>query len=129
MEMQYGSRANISHQPPGGRGFVDLRLFPLFPPSSSKFHQHQPPQSATGPCLGTHTPKHATKADQYKGWRIGGHPGKFEAFEPDNEPSSTKLESDSEDEASESDVQMEDIEEVQGEDMEAWEEDNQSFSF
>jgi hypothetical protein len=29
------------------------------------------------------------------------------------------LESDSEDEASESDVQMEDIEEVQGEDMEA----------
>ncbi|KAM9430493.1 uncharacterized protein ACWYII_018114 [Salvelinus alpinus] len=55
MEMQYGSRANISHQPPGGRDFVDLRLYPLFPPSSSKSHQHQLPQSATGPCLGTHT--------------------------------------------------------------------------
>ena len=27
MEMQYGSRANISHQPPGERDFVDLRLF------------------------------------------------------------------------------------------------------
>ena len=64
MEMQYGSRANISHQPPGGRDFVDLRLFPLLPQSSSKSHQHQPPQSATGPCKGTHTPKHA---DQYKG--------------------------------------------------------------
>ena len=50
-------------------------------------------------------------------------------FEPDNEPSSTGLESDSEDEASESDVQEVDMEEVQGEDMEAWEEDNQSFSF
>ncbi|XP_071218617.1 uncharacterized protein [Salvelinus alpinus] len=61
MEMQYGSHANISQQPPGGRDFVDLRLFPLLPlSSSSKSHQHQPPQSATGPCLGTHTPKHAT---------------------------------------------------------------------
>jgi hypothetical protein len=60
MEMQYCSRANISHQPPGGRDFVDLRLLPLLPPSSSKFHQHQPPQSATGPCLETHTPKYAT---------------------------------------------------------------------
>ena len=40
-------------------------------------------------------------------------------FEPDNEPASTRLESDSEDEASESDVQEVDIEEVQGEDMEA----------
>ena len=50
-------------------------------------------------------------------------------FEPDHEPSSTRLESDSEEEASESDVQEVDIEEVQGEDMEAWEEDNQSFSF
>ena len=59
MEMQYGSRANISHQPPGGRDFVDLRLFPLLPPSASKSNQLQPPQSATGPCLG-HTPKHAT---------------------------------------------------------------------
>jgi hypothetical protein len=38
------------------------------------------------------------------------------------------LERDSEDEASESDVQEVDIEEVQGADMEAWEEDNQSFS-
>ena len=38
-------------------------------------------------------------------------------FEPDNEPSSTGLESNSEDEASESDVQEVDIE-VQGEDME-----------
>ena len=55
MEMQYGSHANISHQPPVGRDFVDLRLFLLLPPSSSKSHQHQPPQSATGPCLGTHT--------------------------------------------------------------------------
>ena len=50
-------------------------------------------------------------------------------FEPGKKPSSTRLESDSEDEASESDVQEVDIEEVQGEDMEAWEEDNQSFSF
>ena len=50
-------------------------------------------------------------------------------FEPDNERSSTRLESDSEDEASESDVQEVDIEEVQGEDMEAWEENNQSFSY
>ena len=33
-------------------------------------------------------------------------------FEPDNEPSSTRLESDSEDEASESDVQEVDIEVV-----------------
>ena len=40
-------------------------------------------------------------------------------FEPDNKPSSTRSESDSEDEASESDVQEVDIEEVQGEDMEA----------
>jgi hypothetical protein len=39
-------------------------------------------------------------------------------FEPDNEPSS-RLESDSEDEASESDVQEVDNEKVQGEDMEA----------
>jgi hypothetical protein len=39
------------------------------------------------------------------------------------------LESDSEDEASESDVQAEGIEEVQGEDMEAWEEENHSFNF
>ena len=39
-------------------------------------------------------------------------------FEPDNEPCSTRLESDSEDEASESDVQEVDIEEVQGEDVE-----------
>jgi hypothetical protein len=36
-----------------------------------------------------------------------------------NKPFSTRLESDSEDEASESDVQAEGIEEVQGEDMEA----------
>ena len=48
-------------------------------------------------------------------------------FEPSNEPSS-RLESDSEDEASKSDVQEVDIEKVQGEDMEAWEEDDQSFS-
>jgi hypothetical protein len=40
-------------------------------------------------------------------------------FEPDNEPSSTGLESDSEDEASEFDIQEIDIEEAQGEDMEA----------
>jgi hypothetical protein len=40
-------------------------------------------------------------------------------FEPDNEPSSTKLESDREVEAPEADVQELDIEEVQGEDMEA----------
>ena len=66
MEMQYGSRSNTSHQPPGGRDFVDLRLFPLLPPSYSKSHQHQSPQSATGPCLGTHSPKHAT------GWPIQG---------------------------------------------------------
>jgi hypothetical protein len=39
------------------------------------------------------------------------------------------LESDSEYEASESDVQEEDIEEVNGKDMVAWEENNQSFSF
>jgi hypothetical protein len=38
-------------------------------------------------------------------------------FEPDNEPSTTRLESDSEYEASESDVQEEDIEEVNGKDM------------
>ena len=50
-------------------------------------------------------------------------------FEPDIELSSTRLESDSEDEASESDVQEMDIEEVQGENMEAWEEENQRFSF
>jgi hypothetical protein len=49
-------------------------------------------------------------------------------FEPDNDPSSTRLESDSKDEASESDVQEVNIEEVPGEDMEALEEDNQSFS-
>ena len=55
--------------------------------------------------------------------------GNVRLFEPDNEPSSTRLECDSEDEASESDVQEVDIEEVQGEAMEAWEEDNQSFSF
>ena len=48
-------------------------------------------------------------------------------FEPDNEQ--IRLESDSEDEALESDVQELDNEEVQGEDMEAWEEDKQSFSF
>ena len=40
-------------------------------------------------------------------------------FEPDNNPSSTRLENDSKDEASESDVLEVDIEEVQGEDMEA----------
>ena len=45
-------------------------------------------------------------------------------FAPDNEPSSSRLESDSEYEASEAD-----FEEVQGEDMEAWEEDKKSFSF
>jgi hypothetical protein len=39
-------------------------------------------------------------------------------FEPDNEPP-TWLKSDSEDKASDSDVQEVDIEEVQGEDMEA----------
>jgi hypothetical protein len=43
-------------------------------------------------------------------------------FEPDNEPSSTRLESDK-DEASESDVQKVDIEEVQRENLEAWKED------
>ena len=43
----------------------------------------------------------------------------FGLFEPDNEPPSTRLESDSEDEASEADVQEVDTEEVQGEDMEA----------
>lgn len=43
--------------------------------------------------------------------------------------SSTRLESDSEDEASESDVQEVDIKEFQAEDTEAWKEDNQSFSF
>ena len=53
----------------------------------------------------------------------------FRLFEPDNELSSTRLESDSEEEVSESDVQEVDIEEVLGEDMEAWEEDNQSFNF
>ena len=40
-------------------------------------------------------------------------------FEPDKEPSSTRLESDSENEASKSDVQEVDLEEVQREDMEA----------
>ena len=39
-------------------------------------------------------------------------------FESDNEPSSTRLESDSEDEASESEVQEVHIEEAQGEDIE-----------
>jgi hypothetical protein len=38
-------------------------------------------------------------------------------FEPDNKPSSTRLKSDSEDEASESDGQEVDIEEVQGEEF------------
>ena len=45
-DANYGSRANLSNQQPGGREFVDLRLFPLLPSSSSKSHQHQPPQSA-----------------------------------------------------------------------------------
>uniref|UniRef100_A0A8C7JFA9 Transcription elongation factor SPT5 n=1 Tax=Oncorhynchus kisutch TaxID=8019 RepID=A0A8C7JFA9_ONCKI len=44
--------------------------------------------------------------------------GHLRLFEPDNEPSSTGLESDSEDEASEADVQEVNFEEVQGEDME-----------
>ena len=48
-----------------------LWLFPLLPPSSSESHQHQPPQSVTGPCLGTptHPPTHQSsqQADQYKG--------------------------------------------------------------
>ena len=43
MEMQHGSRANISHQLPGGMDFVDLRLFPVasiilqIPPTSAAF--------------------------------------------------------------------------------------------
>ena len=48
-------------------------------------------------------------------------------FEPDNKPFSTRLEIDSEDEVSESDVQYVDIGEVQGEEMEAWEEDTKAL--
>ena len=107
MEMQYGSRANISHQPPGGRDFVD-------PAVASNILQI-PPSAASE-----------------RNWTLFGNThiqANLRLFEPDNEPSSTRLESDSEDEASESDVQEVSIEKVQGEDMEAWEEDNQSFSF
>ena len=118
MEMQYGSRANISHQPPGGKGFVDLRLFPLLPPSSSKSHQHQLPQRATGSCFGTHT-KARNRVTNTMVKKLVAIQANLRLFEPDNEPSSTMLESDSDDKASESDVQEVDIEEVQGEDMEA----------
>ena len=55
MEMQFGSRANISHQPPVGSGLCGSEALSPVASSSSKFHQHQPHQSATGPCLGTHT--------------------------------------------------------------------------
>ena len=118
MEMQYGSGANISHQPPGGRDIVDLRLFPLLPPSSSKSLQHQPPQSATVPCLGTHT-KARNRLTNTRVEKLVATRANLRLFEPDNEPSSTRLESDSEDNASESDVQEMDIEQGQGEDMEA----------
>jgi hypothetical protein len=110
MEMQYGSRANISHQPPGRRDFVDLRLFPLLPLSSSKSHKHQPPQSTTGPCLGTRTPR----VEQLVAIRAN-----LRLIELDNKLTSTRLENYIEDETSGSDVQEVDIEEVQGEDTEA----------
>jgi hypothetical protein len=118
MEMQYGSHANISHQPPGGRDFVDLRLFPLLPQSSSKSHQHLLPQHNWSLFGNTHT-KACNQLTNTRVEKLVAIRADLRLFEPDNEQSSTRLESDSEDEASESDVQEVDIEEVQGEDMEA----------
>ena len=77
---------------------MDLGLFPLLPPSS-KSHQHQPDRLTN------------TRVEQLVAIRAN-----LRLFEPENEPSSTRLESDSENEASESEL---DIEEVQGEDIEA----------
>ncbi len=59
-EMEHGSRDNISHQPPGGKDCVDLRHFPLLPPSSSRSQQHHSSLSASGPCFGTLTLRLAT---------------------------------------------------------------------
>ena len=89
-----------------------LWIFPLLPPSSSKSHQHQPPQSATGPCLGTHT--HTKARNMLTNTRVEKSVAiwaNLRLFEPDNEPTSTRLESGSEEEASESDQKV-DIEEV-----------------
>jgi hypothetical protein len=68
--------------------------------------------------LGTHT-KACNRLTNTKVEKLVASRTNFGLFEPDNEPSSTRLESDSEDEASESDVQKVDIDEVQGEDMDA----------
>ena len=75
--------------------------------------------------LWEHTHQSTQQADQYKSW-IGGDPGKFEAFWAWQWAMVGKW---GLSQGVESVVQEVDIEEVQEEDMEAWEEDNQSFSF
>ena len=73
-------------------------FFPLLPPSS-KSHQKQPPQSATGPCLGTHTKAH-NRLTNTRVEKLVDIQAYLRLFEPDNETPSTSLESYSEDEAS-----------------------------
>ena len=88
--------STVSLQPPSGR-----KIWGSFPCCL-----HHPPNPTNISHLRAqlvlvweHTHQSTQQADQYKGWKIGGHLGKFELFEPDNEPSSTRLENDSEDEA------------------------------
>jgi hypothetical protein len=74
----------------------------------------QSPDMDSHPCLGTHKARNRltnTMVEELVAIRAN-----VSLCEPDNEPSSTRLESDSEDGASESDVQEVDFEEVQGED-------------
>ena len=96
MEMQYGHRANISHQPPGGRDFVDLSLFPVasiilqIPPTSAASARNW---SLFG---NTHT-KARNRLTNTRVEKMLAIRENLKLFEPDNEPSSTRLESDSED--------------------------------
>ena len=118
------------YQPPGGRDFVDLRLLPLLPPSSSKSPKNISRLRAQLVLVWEHTHQSTQQADQYKAWKIGGHPGKFLDFWAWQRAILNKV-------GKwqwrwgliESDVQEVDIEGVQVEDMEAWEEDNHSFCF
>jgi hypothetical protein len=120
MEMQYGSRANISHQPPGGRDFVDLRLFPRYlnpPPNPTNISRLREQLVLAWEHTHTHT-KARNRLTTTSFEKLVAIRANFKLFEPANELPSTRLESDSEDEASEFDVQDVDIEEVQGDYME-----------